>query len=141
VKNNLKIIIDKLQKSLLVSGGSSKSRSITFNLIKDFSKSKKNSELVISNALDNVSPLFLLKTRKKGKKVTQSPVPITKNAKRFALSAKMLVKNSKKHKTNGSSSRLLLEINDASLNQGFTKKQQQELNKLVVINRAALFRN
>jgi restriction endonuclease len=45
-----------------------------------------------------------------------------------------------KHSKGSFVENLLQEVYDSSQNQGFSKKQQQDLNKLVVINRAALQR-
>jgi ribosomal protein S7 len=138
MENNLVIVTNKLQKAMLLSGGKVKSNSILKNLLKEISKSSRSPEEILNSSLLNVSPLFSLKTQKKGKRVVQSSIPIIGEEKRLSISARWVVKNAKKHSKNNFKKGLISEINDSSLNQGFSKKQQQELNKLVVLNRSAL---
>ena len=93
---------------------------------------------VLSRSIENIKPLFIVSTQKKGKRVLQTPKPILRDEERIAISANWIVKNSFKHSRGSFVENLLQEIYDSYQNQGFSKKQQQELNKLVVINRAAL---
>jgi len=138
MESNPILSINKMQKAMLLSGGRVKSNLALKGLLKEISKSRRNPGETINNALLNVAPLFSLKSQKRGKRVVQSPVPIISNEKRIAIASRWLVKNSTKHNQQSFSKRLVAEVKEASLNQGFSKKQQQELNKLVVLNRSAL---
>lgn len=140
MENNINILIDKLQKAMVISGGKVKSTGLLKALIKDISKGNQDSKELIQSSFENIAPLFLVKTQKRGKKVIQTPTPVTNREKSFAIASRWLVKNAKKHKLNSLKKGLVLELNDASNNQGFSKKQQQELSKLVILNRAALAR-
>jgi ribosomal protein S7 len=138
IPNNINICVVKLQKALLISGGKVKSDLILRKVIKDLTTSKKSSGDLIRSALENVSPYFTVKSRKRGKKVTQIPVPIFGIDKRFAFSSRSIVKNSKKHKNILFSGKVVSELLDASLDQGFSKKKLQELNKIILMNRSSM---
>ena len=140
MENNINILLDKLQKAMIISGGKVKSTKLLSKLLKDFSKSKSCPKAFIEDSFDNVAPLFLLKTQKKGKKVVQTPIPLTSKSKSFSIGARWLVKNAKKHNKQSFNQNLVIEFHDSYKNRGLSKKQQQELNKLVVLNRAALSR-
>jgi len=140
MKSNINIFIDKLQKAMVVSGGKVKSTILLKGLIKDLSRSNLDSKKLIQSSFDNIAPLFLVKTQKRGKRIIQTPSPITSKEKSFSIASRWLVKNAKKHKLNSLKKRLILELTDSSKNQGLSKKQQQELSKLVILNRAALAR-
>jgi ribosomal protein S7 len=101
-------------------------------------KLKKIPEEVLILSLENVGPLFSIKTKKKGKKILQIPNPIYSIEKRFSISSNWIIKNSSKHNSTFFLQNFVNELLDSSDNQGFSKKQQQELNKLVVLNRSSL---
>ena len=142
MKNNTDIIVDKIQKALLVKGGRVKASILLNKIIKEISVvEKQDPSRLLEESLENIAPLFTIKTRKQGKKVVQTPIPIFSKSKRYAISSRWVVKNSKKHRSNSFIKNILAEINDSINNQGFSKKQQQELNKLVVLNRSSLMKN
>jgi len=138
MKNKLNISINKFQKALQISGGKAKSNKFLKKSIVKLAKLKKAPEEVLVSSLENVGPLFLIKTKKKGKKVLQIPSPIYSIDKRFSISSNWIIKNSSKHNSNSFLQNFINELSDSSGNQGFSKKQQQELNKVVVLNRSSL---
>jgi ribosomal protein S7 len=138
MKNKLNISINKLQKALQISGRKTKSNKLLKQSVIKLTKLKKIPEEVLILSLENVGPLFLIKTKKKGKKVLQIPSPIYSIEKRFSISSNWIIKNSSKHNSTFFLQNFVNELLDSSDNQGFSKKQQQELNKLVVLNRSSL---
>lgn len=138
MKNKLNISVSKFQKTLQLSGGKVKSSFILLKAIKNLAKNKKNPGNVLILSLDNICPFFLVKTKKRGKKISQVPSPIYSMDKRFAIASRWVIKNSRKHNTNFFIKNFVNELSDASINQGFSKKQQQELNKLAILNRSSL---
>jgi len=138
MQSNLSVCVVKLQKALLVSGGKVKSSLILASTLKTITKLKKNSGNSLELALENISPYFILKSRKRGKKINQIPVPIFGKSKRFAYSSRNIIKSSKKHKGLSFKEKLSKELIDSSLGQGFSKKNLQEINRLILLNRASM---
>ena len=134
-----RFILDKLQKSLMFSGSKLGSSLILKEVLRKILKKKKNPLNLIFSGVDQVKPFFLVKTQKKGrKKKVQIPVPLLTEESRLKISSNWIVNNSSKHSQNFVSERLIQELVDSSTNQGFSKKQQQDLNKLVIQNRSSL---
>ena len=135
---NFDLVLDKFQKALMSSGQKYSSHSIMKDLILKITLKNDNPYEILSKSIENIKPLFTVSTQKKGKRVLQTPKPILQDEERVAISANWIVKNSFKHSRSSFVENLLQEVYDSYQNQGFSKKQQQELNKLVVLNRAAL---
>ena len=135
---NFDLVLDKFQKALMSSGQKYSSHSIMKDLILKITLKHDNPYEILSKSIENIKPLFTVSTQKKGKRVLQTPKPILQDEERVAISANWIVKNSFKHSRSSFVENLLQEVYDSYQNQGFSKKQQQELNKLVVLNRAAL---
>jgi ribosomal protein S7 len=140
MRSNFDLLLDKFHKALMSSGHSSNSNLIMKDLISKIIRKKDNPQELLSKSIENIKPLFTVSTQKKGKRVLQTPKPILQYEKRVAISANWIVKNSRKHSKGPFVENLLQEVYDSAENQGFSKKQQQELNKLVLINRFALQR-
>ena len=140
INNNFDIVLDKFQKALMGSGQKSNSNLIMKDLISKIIIKNDDPQDILTKSVENIKPLFVVSTQKKGKRVLQTPKPILKDEERIAISTNWVVKNAMKHSKGSFVENLLQEVYDSSQNQGFSKKQQQDLNKLVVINRAALQR-
>ena len=136
--DNSNIVLDKFQKALMNCGNKANSLVILRELILKISVKKDNPLEVLTLSVNNVKPMFTVSTQKKGKRVLQVPKPILSEDERIAVAANWIVKNSYKHSKGSFVNNFLQEVYDSFNNQGFSKKQQQELNKLVVINRSAL---
>jgi len=138
MKDNFGIILDKFHKALMGSGQKSNSILIMKDLLSKILVKNDDPKDLLTKSIDNIKPLFIVSTQKKGKRVLQTPKPILQEDERIAISANWIVGNASKHSKGSFIDNLLQEVYDSSQNQGFSKKQQQELNKLVVLNRAAL---
>jgi len=138
MKDNFNKILNKFQKALMSSGQKSTSTIILREVINRIISKNDDPYLILRQGVENVKPLFIVSSQKKGKRLVQTPRALLNEEKRIAISANWIVKNSKKHSRGSFVENLLQEIYDASQNQGFSKRKQQELNKLVVLNRASL---
>jgi len=138
MKDNFNKILNKFQKALMSSGQKSTSTIILRGVIDRIISKNDDPYLILRQGVENVKPLFIVSSQKKGKRLVQTPRALLNEEKRIAISANWIVKNSKKHSRGSFVENLLQEIYDASQNQGFSKRKQQELNKLVVLNRASL---
>ena len=122
-KINKKNIINLLKLNFRISG---------FILKKG--KLKRNPFVVINKAIKNVSPLFLLKNKKYGKRVIINPIFIVSSFTRISLGVKWIIEAAFRRNGNFYNN-LFLEIVDAFNNKGAAKKKQKDLNLLVVENR------
>jgi len=95
---------------------------------------KRNPFVVINKAIKNVSPLFLLKNKKYGKRVIINPIFIVSSFTRISLGVKWIIEAAFR-RTGNFYNNLFLEIVDAFNNKGAAKKKQKDLNLLVVENR------
>ena len=96
---------------------------------------KINPFIVINQAIKNVSPLFLLKNKKYGKRVVINPIFIVSSFTRTSLGIKWIIEAAFR-RTGNFYNNLFLEILDAFNNKGVVKKKQKDLNLLVVENRS-----
>ena len=138
MNDNLNNVLNKFQKAIMGSGLKSTSTIILKEVISKIIGKNDNPYVILTESVNNIKPLFLVSSQKKGKRLVQTPKPLLNDEERIAISANWIVKNSKKHSRGSFVDNLLQEIYDASQNQGFSKRQQQELNKLVILNRSSL---
>lgn len=97
----------------------------------------KNPFIVLNKAIKNVSPLFLLKNKKFGKRIIVSPVFIISRFTRTSLGIKWIIEAALRRTGTGNFyDNLVLEIKEAFNNKGFAKKKLKNLNSLVIENRA-----
>jgi len=136
---NYNLFLIKQFESLLIRKGSTKLSRNFFN--KFFNEMRQETQKplkCLDNSISNIQPNFLIITRKKGKRVFQVPRPVLSKKKRVSSGIKNIIKNSKNISEKTFIKSCQQEVINASLNKGFSKKQQQDLYKLVLLNRAAL---
>jgi len=139
MKNNNYIYLNYyLNKIILKKGKLSKADSLLNKLylllIKEL---KEDSIKILNKAVVNIMPVFLLTKRKIGKRVIIKPLFILSPFIRRLIGLKWLV-NSARIKSGNFLDNLYIEILEALHNKGGLKKKQQDLNSIVVENRANL---
>jgi ribosomal protein S7 len=139
MKNNNYIYLNYyLNKIILKKGKLSKADSLLNKLylllIKEL---KEDSIKTLNKAVVNIMPVFLLTKRKIGKRVIIKPLFILSPFIRRLIGLKWLV-NSARIKSGNFLDNLYIEILEALHNKGGLKKKQQDLNSIVVENRANL---
>lgn len=139
MKNNNYIYLNYyLNKIILKKGKLSKADSLLNKLylllIKEL---KEDSIKILNKAVVNIMPVFLLTKRKIGKRVIIKPLFILSPFIRRLIGLKWLV-SSARTKPGNFLNNLYIEILEALHNKGSLKKKQQDLNSIVVENRANL---
>jgi len=102
---------------------------------KEIKTQHQNPLAFFQRAVENIMPLFEIVTRRYGRQVVQIPKPILNKNKRYALGLKALINTARKRKENKFYRALFLEFNDAFMNKGNSKSNQQALHKIAVTNR------
>lgn len=100
-------------------------------------KLRKNPIIILEDAVENIMPVFLLNTKKIGKKVIVKPFFILSSFSRRLLGLKWLVEAAVK-KPGPFLENFIKEVLDAFDNKGVVKKKQQDLNSIVLKNRSSL---
>ena len=100
-------------------------------------RTKEDSSLVLSIAVKNVMPTFLLKNKKIGKRVILTPFFILSEHYRKLLGLKWIITTALS-KPGDFKENFINEVLDAFDNKGSVKKKQRDLNSLVLENRSNL---
>jgi len=131
------LIVTKFVNNLMNSGKKSISERIFYQsleLIKDQTK-EKDGLTVFKKALDNVSPILEVKSKRIGGATYQVPVEISKNRK-MALAMRWIIQYSKSRKGKTMADRLAAELIAASNNEGSSIKKKEDTHKMAEANKA-----
>ena len=131
------LIVTKFVNNLMNSGKKSISERIFYQsleLIKDQTK-EKDGLSVFKKALDNVSPILEVKSKRIGGATYQVPVEISRNRK-MALAMRWIIQYSKSRKGQTMADRLAAELVAASNNEGSSIKKKEDTHKMAEANKA-----
>jgi small subunit ribosomal protein S7 len=131
------LIVTKFVNNLMNSGKKSISERIFYQsleLIKDQTK-EKDGLSVFKKALDNVSPILEVKSKRIGGATYQVPVEISRNRK-MALAMRWIIQYSKSRKGKTMADRLAAELIAASNNEGSSIKKKEDTHKMAEANKA-----
>ena len=131
------LIVTKFVNNLMNSGKKSISERIFYQsleLIKDQTK-EKDGLTVFKKALDNVSPILEVKSKRIGGATYQVPVEISRNRK-MALAMRWIIQYSKSRKGKTMADRLAAELIAASNNEGSSIKKKEDTHKMAEANKA-----
>ena len=131
------LIVTKFVNNLMNSGKKSISERIFYQsleLIKDQTK-EKDGLTIFKKALDNVSPILEVKSKRIGGATYQVPVEISKNRK-MALAMRWIIQYSKSRKGKTMADRLAAELIAASNNEGSSIKKKEDTHKMAEANKA-----
>ena len=134
VYNNLTVA--KFVNNLMQGGKKSTAERIFYGAIKIIEdKTKKNGLDIFSKALDNVSPVVEVKSKRIGGATYQVPVEVRDN-RRNALAMRWIISYSKGRKGKTMADRLSAEIIAASQNEGSSVKKKEDTHKMAEANKA-----
>tara|TARA_Y100001970_G_C14201901_1_gene841605 strand:- start:69 stop:533 length:465 start_codon:yes stop_codon:yes gene_type:complete len=134
VYNNL--IVAKFVNNLMQGGKKSTAERIFYGAIKIVEdKTKKNGLDVFNKALENVSPVVEVKSKRIGGATYQVPVEVRDN-RRSALAMRWIINYSKGRKGKTMADRLSAEIIAASQNEGSSVKKKEDTHKMAEANKA-----
>ena len=134
VYNNL--IVAKFINNLMQGGKKSTAERIFYGAIEIIEgKTKKDGLDIFTKALENVSPLVEVKSKRIGGATYQVPIEVRDNRK-MALAMRWIINYSKGRKGKTMSDRLSSEILSASQNEGSSVKKKEDTHKMAEANKA-----
>jgi small subunit ribosomal protein S7 len=128
--------VSKLINQIMKGGKKNAARKIvygSFEIIKE--KMKKEPMDVFISAIDNVSPILEVKSKRVGGATYQVPVEV-KTDRKLALAMRWIIKGAKNKKGKPMKETLSLEIIDAFNNTGWAIKKKTDTHKMAEANRA-----
>ena len=129
-------IYSKILNILMVSGKKFKAEKIlkdTFRILNN--KYKKDPSVIFSKSVDNVRPLFEIRSVRIAGRTQQIPFPLKKE-KQLALALKWLVSSARSSSKGTFSEKLAFEMHEASLGKGMAIKKRDDLHKVAESSRA-----
>ena len=130
------VILAKFMNNLMKDGKKSVAEKIVYGAFDQISKTSKEEPLeVFMKALEEVSPVVEVKSRRVGGATYQVPVEV--KAKRSqALALRWIIDASRKRKDKKMSDKLFNEIFDAYQNRGSAIKKKEDTHKMAESNKA-----
>ena len=131
------MVVTKFVNNLMVSGKKSIAEKIFYSSLEIIeSKTKKDEGLpIFKKALENVSPVLEVKSKRIGGATYQVPVEISRNRK-TALAMRWIIQFSKSRKGETMADRLAAELIAASNNEGSSIKKKEDTHKMAEANKA-----
>ena len=131
------LIVTKFVNNLMVSGKKSISEKIFYNSLKivENQTKKENGLDIFKQALENVSPVLEVKSKRIGGATYQVPVEVSKN-RRIALAMRWIIEYSKGRKGRTMADRLASELVAAANNEGSSIKKKEDTHKMAEANKA-----
>ena len=134
VYNNL--VVAKFVNNLMQGGKKSTAEKIFYGAMKIIEdKTKKNGLDIFNKALENVSPVVEVKSKRIGGATYQVPIEVREN-RRSALAMRWIINYSKGRKGKTMADRLSAEILAASENDGSSVKKKEDTHKMAEANKA-----
>ena len=134
VYNNLTVA--KFVNNLMQGGKKSTAEKIFYGAIKIIeNKTKKDGLDIFNKALENVSPVVEVKSKRIGGATYQVPIEVRHN-RRSALAMRWIINYSKGRKGKTMADRLSAEILAASENDGSSVKKKEDTHKMAEANKA-----
>ena len=134
VYNNLTVA--KFINNLMQGGKKSTAEKIFYGAIKIIEdKTKKNGLDIFNKALENVSPVVEVKSKRIGGATYQVPMEVSEDRK-IALAMRWILNYSRSRKGKTMSNRLAAELIAASNNEGSSVKKKEDTHKMAEANKA-----
>ena len=134
VYNNL--VVAKFVNNLMQGGKKSTAERIFYGAMKIIEdKTNKNGLDIFNKALENVSPVVEVKSKRIGGATYQVPIEVREN-RRSALAMRWIINYSKGRKGKTMADRLSAEILAASENDGSSVKKKEDTHKMAEANKA-----
>ena len=130
------VILTKFMNRIMIDGKKSASEKIVYGAFDQITKVSKEDPLDIFNkALNEVSPVVEVKSRRVGGATYQVPVEI-RPARRQALAMRWIVDAARKRNEKSMHLRLAAELQDASQKKGNAVRKKEEVHKMAESNKA-----
>ena len=131
------LVVDKFINNLMNDGKKSLAESIFYSSIEKIKASIKTDDglEVFKKAINNVSPMLEVKSKRIGGATYQVPVEVPQQRK-VALAMRWIIGYAKARKGNSMSDRLAAEIVAAYNNEGSSVKKKEDTHKMAEANKA-----
>ena len=130
------IVLAKFMNNLMKDGKKSVAEKIVYGAFDQINKNSKDDPLgVFMKALEEVSPVVEVKSRRVGGANYQVPVEI-RPSRRQALAMRWIVDAARKRSEKSMDLRLAAEILEASENKGAAMKKREEVHRMAEANKA-----
>lgn len=129
-------LLARFVNMLMKSGKKAVAEKIVYNALDKISEKKENDALdVLKTALDNVSPLVEVKSRRVGGATYQVPVEV-RDSRRGTLAMRWLIDAARKRNEKSMAMRLAGELLDASDSKGSAVKKREDTHRMAEANKA-----
>ena len=130
------LVISKFMNNLMIDGKKSVAEKIVYGAFDQITKTSKDDPLMIfMKALEEVSPVVEVKSRRVGGANYQVPVEI-RPSRRQALAMRWIVDAARKRNEKSMDLRLAGELQDASQKKGSAYRKREDVHKMAEANRA-----
>ncbi|MEA1909446.1 MAG: 30S ribosomal protein S7 [Patescibacteria group bacterium] len=130
------VLVQRLINKIMLNGKKTVAERIVYEALKDAgTKLKKPPMEVFQKAMDNISPMVQLRSRRVGGSNYQIPTEVSASRK-IILSMQWLIGSSRSKKGMPMAKRLSLELVDAYNNTGGAIKKKEDTHKMAEANRA-----
>ena len=131
------LVVAKFINNLMIDGKKSLAESIFYSSIEKIEASAKTDDglEVFKKAINNVSPMLEVKSKRIGGATYQVPVEVPQQRK-VALAMRWIIGYAKARKGNSMSDRLAAEILAAYNNEGSSVKKKEDTHKMAEANKA-----
>ena len=130
------VVLAKFMNNLMKDGKKSVAEKIVYGAFEQITKTSKDDPLeIFSKALEEVSPVVEVKSRRVGGATYQVPLEV-KTARKMALAMRWLVNSAKNRSEKNMSTKLANELIDASEGKGEAVKKRQDTHKMAEANKA-----
>jgi small subunit ribosomal protein S7 len=128
--------LTKFVNMLMKDGKKSTAESIMYDALEAIGQKAAGTELdVMSQALDNVSPMVEVKSRRVGGATYQVPVEV-RAERRTTLAMRWIIDAARKRGEKSMDAKLAGELKDASENRGSAVKKREETHRMAEANKA-----
>ena len=131
------LLVAKFINNIMENGKKSLAEKIFYTSMKKIEESTKADDglQVFKKAIDNVSPMLEVKSKRIGGATYQVPVEVPQNRK-IALAMRWIIGYAKARKGNNMSDRLSAELMSAYNNEGSSVKKKEDTHKMAEANKA-----
>jgi len=131
------LIVAKFINNLMIGGKKSIAEKIFYTSVEKIESSMKTSEGldIFKKAIDNVSPMLEVKSKRIGGATYQVPIEVPQK-RRIALAMRWIIGFSKSRKGDKMSDRLAAEIMAAYKNEGSSVKKKEDTHRMAEANKA-----
>ena len=131
------LLVAKFINNIMEKGKKSLAEKIFYTSMKRIEESTKTDDglQVFKKAIDNVSPMLEVKSKRIGGATYQVPVEVPQNRK-IALAMRWIIGYAKARKGNNMSDRLSAELMAAYNNEGSSVKKKEDTHKMAEANKA-----